>query len=98
MRVFEVFDRDGSSLALFYADYYKRDNKNGGAWMDNMVGQSKLLGTKPVIFNVCNFTKPAPGQPALISFSDVTTMFHEFGHALHGMLSTLKNPTLAGPN
>ena len=85
--VYEVFDADGKPLGLFYADYFKRDNKQGGAWMDNLVGQSKLLGTKPVIYNVCNFTKPAPGQPALISFDDVTTMFHEFGHALHGFLS-----------
>ncbi|HVT33755.1 MAG TPA: M3 family metallopeptidase, partial [Rhodanobacteraceae bacterium] len=85
VRVFEVFDADGKSLALWYADYFKRDSKSGGAWMDSFVDQSGLLGNKPVVFNVCNFTKPAPGQPALISFSDVTTMFHEFGHALHGM-------------
>src|SRR6202035_1440508 len=84
VRVFEVFDKDGSSMALFYCDYFKRDNKNGGAWMDNLVAQSKLLGTKPVIYNVANFSKPADGQPALLSFDDVTTMFHEFGHALHG--------------
>jgi len=96
VRVFDVIDRDGSALALFYVDYFKRDNKNGGAWMDNMVGQSKLLGTKPVIFNVCNFTKPAPGQPALISSDDVVTMFHEFGHALHGMFADEVYPTLSG--
>jgi peptidyl-dipeptidase Dcp len=94
--VFEVFDAQGKSFALFYADYFKRDNKNGGAWMDAYVDQSGLRGTHPVVFNVCNFTKPAPGQPALISFSDVTTMFHEFGHALHGLLSNVKYPTLAG--
>ena len=93
VRVFEVFDADGKSLALFYADYFKRDNKNGGAWMDSFVDQSGLLGTQPVVFNVCNFTKPAPGQPALLSFDDVTTMFHEFGHALHGMFSNVKYPT-----
>ncbi|MGA9421231.1 MAG: peptidyl-dipeptidase Dcp [Rhodanobacteraceae bacterium] len=98
VRVYEVFDKDGSSLALFYTDYFKRDNKNGGAWMDNLVTQSKLLGTKPVIFNVCNFTKPEPGQPALISFDDVTTMFHEFGHALHGMFADEQYPTLSGTN
>lgn len=96
VRVFEVFDQDGQSLALFYCDYFKRDNKLGGAWMDNMVVQSKLLGTKPVIFNVCNFTKPAPGQPALISFDDVTTMFHEFGHALHGMFASQQYPSISG--
>lgn len=96
VRVFEVFDKDGSSMALFYCDYFKRDNKNGGAWMDNMVGQSKLLGTKPVIYNVCNFTKPADGQPALISFSDVTTMFHEFGHGLHGLFADQQYPSLSG--
>lgn len=96
VRVFEVFDKDGSSMALFYCDYFKRENKNGGAWMENLVGQSKLLGTKPVIYNVCNFTKPAEGQPALISFSDVTTMFHEFGHALHGLFADQQYPSLSG--
>ena len=98
VRVFEVFDKDGKSLALFYCDYFKRDNKNGGAWMDNMVGQSKLFGTKPVIFNVTNFNKPAAGQPALLSFDDVITMFHEFGHALHGMFADEQYPTLSGTN
>jgi peptidyl-dipeptidase Dcp len=96
--VYEVFDKDGKPLGLFYADYFKRDNKQGGAWMDNLVGQSKLLGTKPVIYNVCNFTKPAPGQPALISFDDVTTMFHEFGHALHGFFADTQYPSLSGTN
>jgi peptidyl-dipeptidase Dcp len=96
VKVYEVFDQDGKSLALFYCDYFKRDNKSGGAWMDNAVYQSKLMGTKPVIFNVCNFSKPAPGQPALISFDDVTTMFHEFGHALHGMFANQQYPSLSG--
>ncbi len=96
VRVFEVFDVDHKPLALFYCDYFKRDNKNGGAWMSNFVGQSKLLGTLPVVYNVANFSKPAPGQPALISFTDVTTMFHEFGHALHGMFSDAEYPTLSG--
>jgi peptidyl-dipeptidase Dcp len=96
VRVFEVFNPDGSSLALFYADYFSRPNKSGGAWMDTFVDQSSLLGLKPVVFNVANFTKPAAGQPTLISFSDVTTMFHEFGHALHGMFSNVKYPTLTG--
>jgi peptidyl-dipeptidase Dcp len=98
VRVFEVSDKDNKPFALFYCDYYKRDNKSGGAWMSNIVGQSTLLGTKPVIYNVCNFTKPAPGQPALISFDDVTTMFHEFGHGLHGLFASQKYPTLSGTN
>jgi peptidyl-dipeptidase Dcp len=98
VRVYEVFDKDNKSFALFYGDFYKRDNKSGGAWMSNMVGQSTLLGTKPVIYNVCNFTKPAAGQPALISFDDVTTMFHEFGHALHGLFASQIYPTLSGAN
>lgn len=98
VRVFEVFDKNGKSLALFYCDYFKRDNKSGGAWMSNLVDQSFLLKTKPVIYNVCNFTKPALGQPALISFDDVTTMFHEFGHALHGMFAHQNYPSLSGTN
>jgi peptidyl-dipeptidase Dcp len=98
VRVFEVFDADGRSMALFYADYYARSNKSGGAWMDSFVDQSALLGTKPVVFNVCNFNKPAAGQPALLSFTEVSTMFHEFGHALHGMFSNVKYPTLGGTN
>jgi len=96
VRVFEVFDANSKPLALFYCDYFKRDNKNGGAWMSNFVGQSKLLGTLPVVYNVANFTKPAPGQPALLSFTDVTTMFHEFGHALHGMFADTNYPSLSG--
>jgi len=96
VRVFEVFDADGTPMALWYADYFKRDNKAGGAWMSTFVDQSGLLGTKPVAYNVCNFTKPAPGQPALLSRDDVITMFHEFGHALHGMFSRVKYPLLTG--
>jgi peptidyl-dipeptidase Dcp len=96
VRVFEVFDADGRPMALFYGDYFKRDNKNGGAWMSTFVDQSKLLGTLPVVYNVCNFSKPAPGEPALLSFRDVTTMFHEFGHALHGMLADTEYPILSG--
>ncbi len=98
VRVFDVFDADGKQLAMFYADYYKRPSKSGGAWMDVFVEQNGLTGTKPVVYNVCNFTKPADGQPALLSFSDVTTMFHEFGHALHGMFSNVKYPSIAGTN
>jgi peptidyl-dipeptidase Dcp len=96
VRVFEVYDADGKPLALFYCDYFKRDNKGGGAWMSNLVTQSKLLDEKPVIYNVANFTKPAPGQPALLSFDDVITMFHEFGHALNGMFADQEYPSLSG--
>jgi peptidyl-dipeptidase Dcp len=98
VRVFDVFDQDGRQLALFYADYWKRDNKSGGAWMDSFVDQAGLLGFRPAVFNVCNFTRPPAGQPALLSFDDVTTMFHEFGHALHGMFSAVKYPSLSGTN
>lgn len=98
VKVYEVFNEDSTTVGLFYTDYFKRDNKSGGAWMDNIVGQSKLLDKKPVIYNVCNFTKPAPGQPALISYDDVTTMFHEFGHALHGLFANQQYPTLSGTN
>ena len=96
MQVYEVIDADGKPLALWYCDYFKRDNKNGGAWMDNFVGQSKLLGTLPVIYNVANFAKPPAGEPALIGFDDVITMFHEFGHALHGIFSDARYPSLSG--
>ncbi len=96
MRAFEVFNADGSHLALFYCDYFKRDNKQGGAWMDGFVGQSKLMNTTPVVYNVANFAPPAPGEPALITSDDVSTMFHEFGHALHGMFSNAQYPTLSG--
>ena len=96
--VYEVFDEDGVAIGLIYFDFFKRDSKRGGAWMGNFVGQSKLLGTKPVVYNVCNFTKPAPGQPALIDFADVTTLFHEFGHALHGLFADQVYPTLSSSN
>ena len=94
VRVFEVFDANGKSLALFYADYFQRSNKDGGAWQESFVDQSTLLGAQPVIINVCNFTKPSAGQPALLSFDDVTTIFHEFGHALHAMFSHIRYPLL----
>ena len=96
MRVFEVSEANGTTIGIMYFDYWKRDNKSGGAWMSNFVGQSKLLGTKPVIYNVANFTKPAAGSPALISFDDVTTMFHEFGHALHGLFADQVYPSVSG--
>ncbi|SDF62767.1 peptidyl-dipeptidase Dcp [Pedobacter terrae] len=98
VRVFDVMDKDGKQLGLFYCDYFKRDNKDGGAWMDNLVPQSKLFGTIPVIYNVCNFAKPEAGKPALISFDDVTTMFHEFGHGLHGLFANQQYPSLSGAN
>ncbi len=98
VRTFECFDGDGKPLALLYFDYWKRDNKDGGAWMSEFVNQSKLLGTLPVIYNVANFSKPAPGQPELITFEDVTTMFHEFGHGLHGIFANTNYPSLSGPN
>ncbi|SEO06501.1 peptidyl-dipeptidase Dcp [bacterium A37T11] len=98
VRVFEVFDKDNTPMGLFYGDYFKRDNKNGGAWMSNLVDQSYLLNHKPVIYNVCNFSKPAKGQPALLTFDDVTTLFHEFGHALHGMFGSQKYPSISGAN
>jgi peptidyl-dipeptidase Dcp len=98
VRVWEVFDASGASLALFYGDYFARPNKSGGAWMDSFVDQSGLLGTKPVVLNVLNVTKPAPGQPALLTWDNTTTMFHEFGHALHGLLSNVQYPTLGGTN
>jgi peptidyl-dipeptidase Dcp len=96
VRVFEVSDTDGKPLALFYCDYFKRDNKDGGAWMGSFVPESRLLSTLPVVYNVANLPKPAPGEPALISFTDVTTMFHEFGHALNGMFANTEYPSLSG--
>jgi peptidyl-dipeptidase Dcp len=95
VRVWEVFDKDGSPLALYYGDFFLRSSKGGGAWCDTFVDQSGLLGTKPVVTNNTNFTKPAPGQPALLSSTDVTTLFHEFGHALHQMFQSVRYPTLA---
>jgi peptidyl-dipeptidase Dcp len=98
VRSYEVFDADGTPIALFYADYFARPNKQGGAWCDDFVQPSGLLGRKPVVVNVTSFTKPAPGQPALISFDDVTTMFHEFGHALHTIFSNQYFPSQNGFN
>ncbi|WP_374442901.1 M3 family metallopeptidase [Epilithonimonas sp.] len=95
---YEVFDRDGKSLALYYLDFYTRSNKSGGAWMNNFVPQSHLLGQKPVIVNVFNYQKPAAGKPSLISYDDVETMFHEFGHTLHGLFADQKYVSISGTN
>ncbi|MBK9287810.1 MAG: M3 family metallopeptidase [Flavobacteriales bacterium] len=96
VRVFDIIDTNGTVMGLFYGDYYARDNKNGGAWMSSFIDQSSLLGQRPVITQNCNYVKPATGQPCLLSWDDVTTMFHEFGHALHGMLSDQKYPKFSG--
>ena len=98
MRVFEVFDKDGQSMALFYGDYYRRASKRGGAWMDNYQEQSHHWNQKPIVYNVCNNAKAPEGKPSLLTWDEVTTMFHEFGHALHGMLSNCEYKTLAGTN
>ncbi|MBJ6979766.1 peptidyl-dipeptidase Dcp [Luteimonas sp. MC1895] len=98
VRVFDIFDADGTQLALFYLDPFQRESKQGGAWMGNFVEQNGLTGTIPVIYNVENYTRPAAGQPALLSFDDTTTLFHEFGHALHGIFSKTTYPSVAGTN
>lgn len=96
VRVFDVLDRDGSQIGLFYADYFKRDTKRGGAWMTSFVDQSDLLKQKPVVVNCLNIPLPAEGEPPLISFDNVTTLFHEMGHALHGLFSKVTYPTVSG--
>ena len=96
--VYEVFDADGKHLAIFLFDYYARDNKRGGAWMNEYVSQSGLLGNEPVVVNNLNIPKPAAGEPTLMTFDEVTTAFHEFGHGLHGMFSKVKYPRFAGTN
>jgi peptidyl-dipeptidase Dcp len=96
VQIYEVFDADGSGLALLLTDLYARDSKRGGAWMNEFVGQSRLEGTRPVVIINLNVSKPAPGQPTLLTFDETTTMFHEFGHALHGMLSSVNFPLLHG--
>ena len=98
MRVYEVIDKDGQSLALFYGDYYRRATKRGGAWMDGFAEQSRHWNQKPIIFNVCNSAKAPEGKPSLLTWDEVTTMFHEFGHALHGMLSNCEYNRLSGTN
>ena len=96
VKVYEVFDNDGSSIAIYYLDFYTRDNKSGGAWMNTFVNQTHYLKQKPVIVNVYNFSKPIDGNPSLISFDDVTTMFHEFGHTLHGLFANQQYESLSG--
>lgn len=98
VRVFDVMDSDGSQIGLFYADYFARPSKRGGAWMSSFVNQSHLLGEKPVIINVMNIPKPVEGQPALMTFDEVTTMYHEVGHGVHGLFSDVRYPSLAGTN
>lgn len=96
VRVWEVFDADGEALALFIGDFYARSSKRGGAWMNAYVPQSELMGTRPVVGNHQNIPKPSAGEPTLMTFDEVTTMFHEFGHALHGMFSDVKYPSFSG--
>jgi peptidyl-dipeptidase Dcp len=98
VRVFDVMDADGSQIGLFYADYLKRDSKRGGAWMSEFVNQASLLHQKPVIVNCLNIPRPAEGEPTLISFDNVTTLFHEMGHAVHGLFSDCTYPSIAGTN
>ena len=96
VRVFDVIDANGKPLAIFLADFYARGNKRGGAWMNAYVGQSKLMGTKPVIANHLNIPKPPAGEATLLTYDELRTLFHEFGHALHGMFSDVKYPRFAG--
>jgi len=96
VRVWEIFDADGQGIALFYGDFFARSSKSGGAWMGNFVEQSRLHNTSPVIYNVCNYLKPVTGEPALLSWDDVVTLFHEFGHTLHGLFASQQFPTLSG--
>lgn len=94
--VYELFEEDGTPLGLFYGDFFKRESKRGGAWMSNFITQSHLLDKKPVIYNVCNYTKPAEGEPALLTYDEVETLFHEFGHSLHGFFANQKYPSISG--
>ncbi|MCL1044907.1 M3 family metallopeptidase [Shewanella electrodiphila] len=96
VKAYEMFDEDGSSMAIFYADYFAREGKRGGAWMSSFVGQSELLNQKPVVVNVMNIKKAPEGQPTFVSYDEATTMFHEMGHGTHGMFSKVKYPSLAG--
>ncbi|MFI9332761.1 M3 family metallopeptidase [Kitasatospora sp. NPDC052868] len=96
VRVFEVFEEDGGSLGLFLGDFHARASKRGGAWMEELVTQSTLLGKRPVVMNNLNVARPAPGEPVLLSWDEVRTLFHEFGHALHGLFSDVRYPYFAG--
>ena len=96
--VFEVRNADGSNLGMFILDLYTRDTKRGGAWMNSIVSQSRLRGTQPIVVNNLNVPKPAPGKPTLLTLDEVTTLFHEFGHALHGLFATVTFPHFAGTN
>lgn len=98
VRIWEVFDADGSGIGLFVGDFFTRDTKRGGAWMNNIIDQSHAEGTRPVIVNNFNITPPAPGEPAFVSLDEVRTLFHEFGHALHGLLSDTYFRSLNGTN
>ncbi|MGV2396334.1 MAG UNVERIFIED_CONTAM: peptidyl-dipeptidase Dcp, partial [Klebsiella aerogenes] len=98
VRVWEIFDANGEGMALFYGDYFSRDSKSGGAWMDVFVEQSTLRAQRPVIYNVCNYQKPKAGGCALLSWDDVITLFHEFGHALHGLFANQRYASLSGTN
>ena len=98
VRVWEIFDHTGEGMALFYGDFFARDSKQGGAWMGNFVEQSFEFAARPVIYNVCNYQKPANGGIALLSWDDVITLFHEFGHTLHGLFASQRFATLSGTN
>ena len=98
VRVFDVIDIGGKTIGLFYADYYHRENKRGGAWMDAFVSQSRLRGHQPVVVNCMNIPQPAPGTPTLLTLDEVTTMFHELGHGVHGLFSSVEYPLLSGTN
>lgn len=96
VKVYDMFDKDGTKMAIFYTDFYRRPTKSGGAWMSNWVEQSHLLGKRPVVYNVCNYAPPVNGQPTLLNMDEVTTLFHEFGHGLHGLFANQKYQLLSG--
>ncbi len=98
VRTYDLIDKDGSKIAIFYTDYYRRPTKSGGAWMSNWVEQNYLLGHKPVVYNVCNYAPPVNGQPSLLNMDEVITLFHEFGHGLHGLFASQKYEKLSGTN